>query len=153
MQSHLFQRWPGQEGGKEARRCKYGGGLCAKPWRRVQGSEGIKTKGYIQGYLSLMEIPYVSSSPFATMLATNKFFCKNYLRYFNIKTPEGLKISNKHDIPFSQIAEKIGFPCIVKPNIGTDSIGVKKVEAYEDLESSIFSLLEKGDEVQNTIKI
>lgn len=109
-------------------------------------SEGIRTKGYIQGYLSLMNIPYVSSSPLATMLTTNKFFCKNYLNGFNIKTPAGFKINNKQDIPFLQIVEEISFPCIVKPNIGTDSIGVTKVTTFHDLEQAIFSLLNNGEE-------
>jgi len=110
-------------------------------------SEGIKTKGYIQGYLSLMDIPYISSSPFATMLTTNKFFCKNYLKAFGIDMPDGLKINKHHKVTPSEITDKIGFPCIVKPNIGTDSIGVEKVETHKELEHAIFSLLERDYEV------
>jgi D-alanine-D-alanine ligase len=110
-------------------------------------SEGIKTKGYIQGYLSLLKIPYISSSPLATMLATNKFFCKKYLQSFGIIMPQGLKLNGKTPFSLTKIVAEIGFPCIVKPNIGTDSIRVEKVDCMELLKSSIDAILENQEEV------
>lgn len=110
-------------------------------------SEGIKTKGYIQGYLSLLGIPYISSSPLATMMATSKYLCSRYLSQFGVQVPKGLKINDINTIPLEKITTQIGFPCIVKPNIGTDSIMVEKVTDEQSLHQAIVTILMEGMEV------
>ncbi len=108
--------------------------------------EGASTKGWIQGYLSLLGIPYISSSPLTTLLATNKFFCKNYLSTIKIVSPKGIKVGNKTKNYTKHIIENIGFPCIVKPNIGTDSYLIEKVDDLASLEKAINTILDAGQE-------
>ena len=110
-------------------------------------SEEEITKGWIQGYLSILSIPYISSSPFTTMLATNKFFCKKILEQAGIPTPKAIKLKTKTDIHLDKIVENIGFPCIVKPNIGTDSLFIIKAKNTVELENGIHAILEQGVEV------
>lgn len=109
-------------------------------------SEGEKTKGWIQGYLSLLEIPFVSSEPLPAMLSANKFFCKNYLQSFGILTPKALKIRSTANLNCVNIVEQIGLPCMVKPNIGTDSYLIEKVHTFEQLKEAIQSVWRHGEE-------
>lgn len=108
--------------------------------------EGASTKGWIQGYLSLLGIPYISSSPLTTLLATNKFFCKNYLSTIQVVSPKGIKIGIHTQNYTEKIIENIGFPCIVKPNIGTDSYLIEKVEDLVSLQKAINNILDAGQE-------
>ena len=45
------------------------------------------------------------------------------------------------------VAEKIGFPCFVKPNVGGSSFGVTKVKSIEQVQPAIEKAFAEGDEV------
>ncbi len=110
-------------------------------------SEGKITKGWLQGYLSMLKIPYVGSSPYTTMVATNKYYCKKILRDIGIPTPKALKIRKGDSYNLEKIMANLGLPCIVKPNVGTDSLHIFKAENLKELKQGIKSVLETGNEV------
>lgn len=108
--------------------------------------EGMMTKGWIQAYLSLLDIPYIFSSPLSNLLTANKFFCKNYLKSIDVVSPKGIKVKKNAQSYINTFIKNIGFPCIVKPNIGTDSYLVEKVDTLSGLQKAINNIFDAGHE-------
>jgi len=88
--------------------------------------------GKIQSILDILKIPYTGSGVLASALCMNKIKTFEFLKNYNIKTPEFLPIYNKNiDL------EKIKYPCIVKPNENGSSIGITIVNSFEDLKNAV----------------
>ncbi|GAB1531525.1 MULTISPECIES: D-alanine--D-alanine ligase [Brevibacillus] len=90
--------------------------------------------GTVQGALETLGIPYTGSGVLASSLCMNKQLSKMLLKTAGIQTPAGLYWKDVYD---PQAVEQLGYPVIVKPNLGGSSIGVQLVQNEKELLSAV----------------
>jgi len=96
--------------------------------------------GTVQGLMELLEMPYVGPNVLSSSLCMDKVFSKRIFLESGIPTPKftvvyrkNLNDVDKHEKIRSEISEKIGYPCFVKPaNMGS-SVGISKVHNEGEL--------------------
>lgn len=111
----------------------------------IHGTPG--ENGILQGYFELIGLPYSCSGVLAASLTFNKFTCNQYLKGFGVKVAESIVLRAGQTISEQEVADKIGFPCFVKPNAGGSSFGVTKVKKIEQVQPAIKTAFAEGEEV------
>lgn len=111
----------------------------------IHGTPG--ENGILQGYFDLIGLPYSGCDVFVSAITFNKFMCNQLLKTFGVKVAESVLLRKGQNISDSEVAEKIGFPCFVKPNIGGSSFGVTKVKTIEQVQTAIQQAFLEADEV------
>lgn len=92
----------------------------------IHGTPG--ENGKLQGYFDMLKIPYTSPGVMASSLSFSKSYCNGFLRqYDDVNIATSVIIRKSESISANEVAEKVGFPCFVKPNNGGSSFGVTKV--------------------------
>lgn len=113
----------------------------------IHGTPG--ENGVLQGYFDLIGMPYSTSGVLVEALTFNKFALNNYLRSLpSVHVSDSLLV--RRDLPLpavSDIVERVGLPCFVKPNAGGSSFGVSKVKTAEEVLPAIRKAMEESDEV------
>src|SRR5690554_5685995 len=87
--------------------------------------------GSIQGLLEVLDIPYTGSGILASAIAMNKLKTKQIWNSYGLRTPAHAVPNSEADCEF--LAEKLGFPLIVKPAHEGSSIGITKVTTVNEL--------------------
>ncbi|WJQ84406.1 D-alanine--D-alanine ligase [Brevibacillus brevis] len=107
--------------------------------------------GTVQGALETLGIPYTGSGVLASSLCMNKQLSKMLLKTAGIQTPAGLYWKDVYD---PQAVEQLGYPVIVKPNLGGSSIGVQLVRNEKELLSAVqeASYLDQGILIEPYLK-
>lgn len=108
----------------------------------IHGTPG--EDGKLQAYFDMLNIPYTTCSQLAAAITFNKFVCNQYLKTFGVKVADAVLIRQNEVFNTSEIIDKVGLPCFVKPNDGGSSFGITKVQAEGDLEQAIKLALEHG---------
>ena len=111
----------------------------------IHGTPG--ENGILQGYFDLIGLPYSCCGVLAAAITFNKFTCNQYLKGFGVRVSESVVLRKGQVITEDEVAEKIGFPCFVKPNVGGSSFGVTKVKAKEQVQDAIQKAFAEGEEV------
>jgi len=111
----------------------------------IHGTPG--ENGILQGYFELINLPYSCCGVLAAAITFNKFTCNQYLKGFGVKVSESLVIRSGQIVSDEDVAQKIGFPCFVKPNVGGSSFGVTKVKSKDQVKPAIAKAFEEGNEV------
>jgi D-alanine-D-alanine ligase len=88
--------------------------------------------GTVQGFLEMLGIPYTGSGILASALAMDKVRCKALLSTENIIMPADL-VFERRDVARTrrgvrEIAEKLGYPVVVKPSKQGSSFGTTIVQ-------------------------
>jgi D-alanine-D-alanine ligase len=98
--------------------------------------------GTLQGFLTLLDIPYVGCDVYSSALGMDKYAMKAVLAYNDIPVLEG-KLCHVHDYEkdpetlMNLLEEKIGYPMIAKPvNLGS-SIGISKAKDRKELKKAL----------------
>jgi len=105
-------------------------------------AEGIKSRnreGFIPSLLEGLGFPYVGSDAYALGLTLNKMHTKVMCRHLGIPTAEYYEIRCEADL--SPALEKIGLPCVLKPNLEGTSGGVVLVRDEEKFSEEANKLL------------
>jgi D-alanine-D-alanine ligase len=95
--------------------------------------------GKIQGFLELLEIPYIGANVLSSAVGMDKGIMKKLFDYNGLKQTEFITVKKNNDykIKLKQFLEKNSFPLFVKPaNLGS-SIGISKVYNIKDLDKAI----------------
>jgi D-alanine-D-alanine ligase len=103
--------------------------------------------GKLQGYFDMLEIPYTSSDVLTSALTFNKHITKKYLQTYDILSADWSVIDVHSSYQLDDIANKIGFPCFVKPNNAGSSFGVSKVSTKEQLQDALDVAVSEDNEV------
>ena len=111
----------------------------------IHGTPG--ENGILQGYFDLIGLPYSCCGVLAAAITFNKFTCNQYLKGFGVKVSESLVLRAGQTVSDEEVAQKIGFPCFVKPNVGGSSFGVTKVKSIEQVQPAIAHAFAEGAEV------
>ncbi len=94
--------------------------------------------GTVQGLLELAGLPYVGAGVLASAVGMDKAAMKDMFRAHGLPVVEYVVVT-RHEWErrarevAETIAERIGFPCFVKPSNLGSSVGISKVKAPEDL--------------------
>jgi D-alanine-D-alanine ligase len=95
---------------------------------------GMGEDGTLQALLEILGIPYVGSGVLACGLAMNKIQAKRLFQSQKLPTAPWAEYREElWPVWREQIAEEIGFPCVVKPVAEGSSIGVQIVHSEEEL--------------------
>ncbi|GKS13404.1 D-alanine--D-alanine ligase [Paenibacillus chitinolyticus] len=92
--------------------------------------------GTVQGALETLGIPYTGSGVLASSLCMNKQLSKRLLKTVGVHTPEGLCWQGMDDYE-PQAVKQLGYPVIVKPNMGGSSIGIQLVHNEKELLTAV----------------
>ena len=94
---------------------------------------GSGENGTIQSMLDLAGLPYTGSGRLASALAWDKDVAKRLFLRAGVPTPDWLMAP----VEAGAVAERIGYPAIVKPNGQGSTVGLTLVRAAVDLEGAI----------------
>ncbi len=98
--------------------------------------------GTLQGLLDLAMVPYVGADVIGSAIGMDKDVAKRLLRDAGIPVVDWIVVqryrwdAGKKDI-IDHIAEKIKFPCFIKPCNAGSSVGISKVKKLESLEEAV----------------
>lgn len=94
--------------------------------------------GTIQGFLEILDIPYVGNEVLSSSVAMDKVLTKDLFSKYNI--PQGNYIAihsfqwrEDENHSYKLVEEKIKYPCYVKPANSGSSVGISRVENLEEL--------------------
>lgn len=98
--------------------------------------------GTLQGFLELLQIPYLGSDVFSSALCMNKIMQQKILETHNIKVPRTISLQpyqiDDTDLIISKMENyNITFPCIVKPAHEGSSLGVSVVFHKNELHHAL----------------
>ena len=93
--------------------------------------------GTVQGLLQLLGIPFTCSGVQASAIAMDK--AKSKIMYTMSGVATAVSVTLKRDEPYNvtEIQNKLGIPCVVKPATEGSALGVEIVEKEEDLGPAI----------------
>ncbi len=91
--------------------------------------------GVIQGALEIIGVPYTGSGVLGSALAMDKIRSKQVWHGIGLPTPAFCVLSSDEEL--DQVAQKIGFPVIVKPACEGSSIGMTKVVNESHLRAAL----------------
>jgi D-alanine-D-alanine ligase len=111
----------------------------------IHGTPG--EDGLLQGYFELIGLPYSGCGVLPSALTFNKFACNQYLKGFGVRVAEALMLRRGMTVGADDVAEKVGYPCFVKPNLGGSSFGVTKVKEAAQLQPAIDKAFAEAEEV------
>ena len=94
--------------------------------------------GQLQATLDVFNVKYTGSGYIGSLLAMNKDIAKKLMCESNILTPDWVNFSDFGNTDkMKEAAEKIGFPCIVKPCSCGSSVGVSIVNNEKELQDAL----------------
>ncbi|UCG73114.1 MAG: D-alanine--D-alanine ligase [Chromatiales bacterium] len=93
-------------------------------WIALHGRGG--EDGTVQGWLSLLGIPYTGSGVLGCALAMDKLRTKRLFAGCGLPTPDFVELRGPED--FSTVEAELGFPVMVKPADEGSSIGLTRVD-------------------------
>ncbi|MCD8266285.1 MAG: ATP-grasp domain-containing protein [Prevotellaceae bacterium] len=113
----------------------------------IHGTPG--ENGILQGYLDLIGMPYSTSDVLVEALTFHKFALNNYMRSLGVSVADSLLVraGKADEVNDTDILERIGLPCFVKPTSGGSSFGTTKVKTAEALRPAIEAATREGGDV------
>ncbi len=111
----------------------------------IHGSPG--ETGEFSSLLEKIGIPQTSCSSDICKLTFDKHEYVKFINSLNLKTAKQFFIKKGEEYNVSDIIEKVGIPCFVKPNKSGSSFGISKVKNKDLLNNKINYAFQEGDEV------
>ena len=98
--------------------------------------------GTLQGFLSVLQIPYLGSKVMASALGMDKIIQKQLLQTHGISVPRGITVTPEQLEHYSTQPQELAqaldhagviFPCIIKPHREGSSLGISVAHSLEEL--------------------
>lgn len=106
--------------------------------------------GAIQGFLELIELPYIGSGIWSSASAMNKAKAKSVYLAAGLPTPDHVDIKRaayeRGEIDLAALVEKTGEHCVVKAVSEGSSLGLAMVKGQEEIDHALRTLFETYDE-------
>lgn len=90
--------------------------------------------GMLQGALEWLGIPYTGSGVLGSALGMDKERTKHVWRSVGLPTPDSMLLGSHHD--WQNVAERLGFPMVIKPVNEGSTLGLSIVHSAADLEQA-----------------
>lgn len=102
----------------------------------IHGSPG--EDGKLQSYFDLLNIPYTTCDATTSALTMNKGYTKAVVQdIYNLNIAKSLQLFNHNDSSTTEIKNQLKLPLFIKPNNGGSSIGMSKVNNFNELEAAL----------------
>jgi len=111
----------------------------------IHGTPG--EDGLMQAYFELLGIPQTSCDYYQAALTFNKRDLLLVLKPYGIKTATSYYLNKGDHIDTSEIVNKVGLPCFVKPNKSGSSFGISKVKTAAELPIAIEVAYKEDNEI------
>lgn len=111
----------------------------------IHGTPG--EDGLMQAYLELIGMPQTSCNYYQAALTFNKRDLLAVLKPYGIKMAISYYLNLGDPINVSEIIQKVGLPCFVKPNKSGSSFGISKVKTSEEMLPAIEKAYQEDDEI------
>lgn len=114
----------------------------------LHGAQG--EDGAIQEVLSLLDIPYVGSSPAACRIAFDKPSAAVLAERAGIATPAAVVLPQSTfrdlgaQVLLSEIVDRLGLPLVVKPSRGGSALGMTVVRSADELPAAVVECFAYG---------
>ena len=111
----------------------------------IHGTPG--EDGLMQAYFELLGIPQTSCDYYQASLTFNKRDLLSVLKPYGIKTAVSYYLNQGDVINTTEIINKVGLPCFVKPNKAGSSFGISKVKTEAELPIAIETAYKEDNEI------
>lgn len=111
----------------------------------IHGTPG--EDGTILAYFKLLGIRHTSATFYLMALTFNKRDCLSVAKSYGVKTAVSYYLNKGEMIHETEIIEKVGLPCFVKPNNAGSSFGISKVKAQHQLKEAIEKAFAEDSEI------
>lgn len=111
----------------------------------IHGTPG--EDGLMQAYFELLGIPQTSCDYYQAALTFNKRDLLSVLKPYGIKTAISYYLNNGDIVNTTEIINKVGLPCFVKPNKAGSSFGISKVKTEAELPIAIETAYKEDNEI------
>jgi len=109
----------------------------------IHGDPG--ENGKVQGYLEMIGIPYVNSSPLASQLSFDKWYCNQFIKGFGVKVADSIFLTSLKELPaIDKVVDQLGLPIFVKPCDSGSSYGIARVDDPANLQSAVQNAFDEG---------
>ncbi len=98
--------------------------------------------GTIQGFLEMLEIPYVGSGVLSSSVSMDKSKTKVFYDLAGIKTPKSIDVFENSEDTIKKILDEIGLPCVIKPATEGSALGVYIIKDESQLNAALEGALE-----------
>jgi len=98
----------------------------------LQGEDGT-----LQGLFELVGLPYVGSGVLSSAVCLDKDISKRLLRAARIRVTDHLVVDGQGGVSSASLGGALDLPVFVKPARGGSSIGVARVDRWDDLEAAV----------------
>ncbi|MEG0503059.1 MAG: D-alanine--D-alanine ligase [Raoultibacter sp.] len=103
--------------------------------------------GTMQGFLEIIDLPYIGSDVWSSALAMDKAKSKLFYNQAGIMTPQSVTLTSKETMSLSEIVAKVGTHCVVKPATEGSALGVFIVDNETDIAEALTKAFEIDTEV------
>ena len=103
--------------------------------------------GKLQGYFDTLKIPYTSCDAATSAITFNKRYTVAVAKMADVAVANSIHLFKNIPVSAMQVADRLKFPLLVKPNNGGSSIGMSKVDKAEDLEAAIEKAFKEDNQV------
>lgn len=97
---------------------------------------GYGEDGFVQECLDRIGVAYTGSNAVSSKMVMDKHISKELARAAGIPTAPSVLLEHGN-VSSANIGEAVGFPCVVKPNVGGSSVALTIVENEADLPAAI----------------
>ena len=112
----------------------------------IHGTPG--ENGILQGYFSLIGLPFSCCDVLPSALTFNKYVCNHFLSSFSINTAKSFRlVKGAVNLSCTEIVDGLGLPIFVKPSLGGSSFGVTKVKTPDELPAAIEKAFDESSEI------
>lgn len=101
----------------------------------IHGNPG--EDGCLQGFFSLLAIPYVGCDTLSSAICMDKLIMKKLLQQAGIPIANYLSCKSRELLSFEKIQKVLGCPFVVKPSNKGSAIGVAKIDSLEQWELAV----------------
>jgi len=104
-------------------------------YNAIHGSPG--EDGKLSAYFEMLNIPHNTCDHFESALTFNKRECISVAKSHGIVAAKSVFLTKGIDFSIEEIVEKVGLPCMVKPNRAGSSFGISKVDKIENMADAL----------------
>ena len=111
----------------------------------IHGSPG--EDGKLLAYFELINMKHTSAPFYQMALTFNKRDTLSAVKHYGIPTAESVYLNKGANYTTSEIIEKVGLPCFVKPNNAGSSFGISKIYKEKNLSKAIDKAFKEDSEI------
>ncbi|WP_172135728.1 D-alanine--D-alanine ligase [Adlercreutzia sp. ZJ473] len=93
--------------------------------------------GAIQGFLEMIDLPYIGSNVWSSALSIDKVKAKMFYEVAGIPAPQSITLKKGESFDVEEIIGTVGDRCVIKPATEGSSLGVFIVEGRQEIESAL----------------